>query len=286
MSIPIAELSPQAAAPEIEVAPVIDIAPVIERQRSWRNPAFRTGALDPAVRSLLLPRVSFVIPTLNEAKNLPSLLPRIPGWAYEVVIVDGRSTDGTIEVAKRLREDVRIIMEKRPGKGAALQAGFHAALGDIIVMLDADGSMAPEEAILFVSALMSGADLVKGSRFVQGAGSDDISVIRMLGNWGLTVLVRMLYGCSFSDLCYGYVAFWRKHVECLRCDCDGFEVETLINVRALRSRLKIVEVASFEAPRISGDSNLHAVRDGLRVLSTILRERVSPCAPMSDYGYP
>jgi glycosyltransferase involved in cell wall biosynthesis len=286
MSVPFAEFSPAAARPEIKVAPVIDIAPVLERQKVWRNPAFRTASLDPAGRSLMLPRVSFVIPTLNEAKNLPSLLPRIPDWAYEVVIVDGRSTDGTVEVARRLRSDVRIVLEPRPGKGAALQAGFRAAAGDIIVMLDADGSMAPEEAILFVGALISGADLVKGSRFVQGAGSDDISIIRMLGNWGLTQLVRVLYGCSFSDLCYGYVAFWRKHVECLHCDCDGFEVETLINVRALRSRLKIVEVASFEAPRISGDSNLHAVRDGLRVLGTILRERVTHCTPIADYGYP
>jgi glycosyltransferase involved in cell wall biosynthesis len=214
------------------------------------------------------------------------LLPRIPEWAHEVVIVDGRSTDGTVEVARRLREDVRIVMEPRRGKGAALQAGFRAATGDIIVMLDADGSMAPEEAILFVGALMSGADLVKGSRFMQGAGSEDISVVRRLGNWGLTQLVRLLYGCSFSDLCYGYVAFWRKHVETLQCDCDGFEIETLINVRALKRRLKIFEVASFEAPRISGESNLRAVRDGIRVLRTILRERVSRARSFFDYGYP
>jgi hypothetical protein len=121
---------------------------------------------------------------------------------------------------------------------------------------------------------------------MQGAGSEDISVIRRLGNWGLTQLVRLLYGCSFSDLCYGYVAFWRKHVETLQCDCDGFEIETLINVRALKRRLKIFEVASFEAPRISGESNLRAVRDGIRVLRTILRERVSRTRSFFDYGYP
>jgi len=230
--------------------------------------------------------VSIVIPTLNEARNLRSLLPRIPAWAHEIIIVDGRSTDGTVEIARELRKDVRIVMEPKRGKGAALQAGFRAAAGDIIVMLDADGSMAPEEAILFVGALMSGADLVKGSRFMQGAGSEDISIIRRLGNWGLTQLVRLLYGCSFSDLCYGYVAFWRKHVETLQCDCDGFEIETLINVRALKRRLKIVEVASFEAPRISGESNLRAVRDGIRVLRTILRERVKTSIVLFDYGYP
>lgn len=236
--------------------------------------------------TLGLPRVSFVIPTLNEAKNLPCCLSRIPDWAHEVIVIDGRSTDDTVAVARKLRRDVRIVMEPRPGKGAALQAGFHAATGEIIVMLDADGSMAPEEAILFVSALLAGADLVKGSRFMQGAGSDDISMFRMIGNWGLTQTVRMLYGCSFSDLCYGYIAFWAKHAASLRCDCDGFEIETQISVRALKNRLKITEVPSFEWTRISGLSHLRAIHDGLRVLRTIVRERLTPCEHGVDYGYP
>jgi glycosyltransferase involved in cell wall biosynthesis len=236
--------------------------------------------------SLALPRVSFVVPTLNEARNLPWLLPRIPAWAHEVVIVDGRSTDDTVEVARRLRPDVKVVMEPRRGKGAALQAGFKAATGDIIVMLDADGSMVPEEAIVFVGALMAGADLVKGSRFLQGAGTDDMSLFRMLGNWWLTMVVRVLYGGVSSDLCYGYMAFWSKHVATLDCDCDGFEIETLINVRAMKHHLSIVEVPSFEASRISGESHLHAIRDGWRVLKTILRERVLSQVSLVSYGAP
>jgi len=236
--------------------------------------------------SLALPRVSFVVPTLNESRNLPWLLPRIPAWAHEVVIVDGRSTDDTVEVARRLRPDVKVVMEPRRGKGAALQAGFKAATGDIIVMLDADGSMVPEEAIVFVGALMAGADLVKGSRFLQGAGTDDMSLFRMLGNWGLTMVVRVLYGGVSSDLCYGYMAFWSKHVATLDCDCDGFEIETLINVRAMKHHLSIAEVPSFEASRISGESQLHAIRDGWRVLKTILRERVLSQVSLVSYGAP
>jgi hypothetical protein len=153
-------------------------------------------------------------------------------------------------------------------------------------MLDADGSMLPEEAILFVGALMAGADMAKGSRFLQGAGTDDMSLFRMLGNWGLTLIVRVLYGGLFSDLCYGYMAFWTRHAATLNCDCDGFEIETLINVRALKNRLKIVEVASFEAPRISGESNLRAIPDGWRVLKTILRERVLSRVSQVAYGAP
>jgi glycosyltransferase involved in cell wall biosynthesis len=226
------------------------------------------------IRSLdfIMPSVSVVIPTLNEARNLPSLLPRIPHWVLEIIIVDGCSRDQTVEVARRLRRDVRIVMERRRGKGVALESGFAAARGDIIVMLDADGSMAPEEIISFVGALMSGADFAKGSRFLQGAGTDDMSPFRMLGNWALTKAVCVLYGGCFSDLCYGYIAFWRRHLPVLRCDCPGFEIETLLNIRAMKQRLKVVEVASFEALRISGTSNLRAIPDGWRILKTIIRE--------------
>jgi glycosyltransferase involved in cell wall biosynthesis len=231
-----------------------------------------------------LPRVSVLIPTLNEAKNLPWLLPRIPEWVHEVVIVDGCSKDDTVEVARRLRSDVKIVMEHRRGKGAAVRAGFLAASGEIIVMLDADGSMAPEEIIFFIGALMAGADFVKGSRFLQGAGTDDMSLFRMAGNMGLTRVVRLLYGGAFSDLCYGYMAFWSRNVPIFLSDCDGFEIETLIAVRALKNRLKIVEVASFEWSRIHGESNLRAVPDGWRVLKTIFRERLAGQGRVFTHG--
>jgi len=235
-------------------------------------------------RLLDLPTVSVVIPTLNEAKNLPWLLPRIPDWVHEVIIVDGCSTDDTVEVARRHRPDIRTVMEARRGKGVAVRTGFAAARGDIVVMLDADGSMAPEELVFFIGALMSGAEFVKGSRFLQGAGTDDMSLFRMLGNWGLTHVVRMLYGGSFSDLCYGYIAFWSRNIPLFACDCDGFEIETLINVRALKHKLKVVEVASFEWPRINGSSNLRAIPDGWRVLKTILRERLARSARVLYHG--
>jgi glycosyltransferase involved in cell wall biosynthesis len=241
--------------------------------------------LDGASSHLLdLPRVSVIIPTLNEAKNLPWLLPRIPSWVHEIIIVDGCSTDNTVEVARQHGPSIRIVTEPRRGKGVAVRTGFNAASGDVVVMLDADGSMAPEELIFFVGALMSGADFVKGSRFLQGAGTDDMSFFRMLGNWGLTQTVRLLHGGSFSDLCYGYIAFWSRNIPLFACDCDGFEIETLINVRALKHKLKVVEVASFEWPRISGSSNLRAVPDGWRVLKTIVRERFAPSVQVFCHG--
>jgi glycosyltransferase involved in cell wall biosynthesis len=225
-----------------------------------------------AARGTGRPTVSVVIPTLNEAKNLPHVLPGIPAWVDEVVVVDGRSTDDTVAVARALRPDVTIVLETGKGKGIALRSGFAAASGDIVVMLDADGSMDPAEIGPIVRQLRDGADFVKGSRFLQGAGSADISWLRHLGNWGFTVLVRILYGGRYSDLCYGYAGFWRSLVPLLELDGDGFEIETQMNIRALRAKLHILEVPSFEAERVHGESNLRTFPDGWRVLRTIFRE--------------
>jgi glycosyltransferase involved in cell wall biosynthesis len=216
--------------------------------------------------------VSVVIPTLNEAANLPHVLPLIPAWVDEIVVVDGRSTDGTIEVAQALVPDVVIVEEQRPGKGAALRAGFNASRGDIIITLDADGSANPAEMPLFVGALLSGADFVKGSRFQQGGGTDDMEWYRRLGNWGLVELVKLRFGGRFTDLCYGYNAFWRDVLPLIEIDNDdGFEIETSMNIQAMRAGLNVYEVPSTEAPRINGVSNLRTIPDGFRVLSTIIR---------------
>ncbi len=220
------------------------------------------------------PRVSVVIPTLNEAKNLPHVFATLPADIFEVVLVDGRSTDDTVEVARDLYPDVRIVGQTGKGKGNALACGFAACRGDVIVMLDADGSANGQEIPRFVDALVAGADFAKGSRFAKGGGSSDITPLRGAGNWFFSTLVNVLFGTRYSDLCYGYNAFWAHCLPHMSVDCDGFEVETLINIRVARSGLTIAEVPSFEEDRIHGESNLRTFRDGFRVLRTIFRERL------------
>jgi glycosyltransferase involved in cell wall biosynthesis len=248
------------------------------RPHSWRTdggrPRFvRTGRA--MKQSQPTPTVSAIIPTLNEAQNLPHVFEKLPDVLHEVIVVDGHSTDGTVEVARSLRPDVVIVEQTGRGKGDALRAGFAAATGDIIVMLDADGSTDASEIPRFVAALINGADFVKGSRFAQGGHSADITLSRRLGNRGLNFLVNTLYGTSYTDLCYGYNAFWARCLPYIDIDCDGFEVETLMNVRVAKAGLVIHEVPSFERERVYGESNLNAIRDGLRVLRTIGLERAS-----------
>ena len=231
------------------------------------------------------PSVTIVIPAKNEARNLPDVLQKLPEDC-ELILVDGNSTDDTVSVAQWLRPDITIVHQTREGKGNALACGFAAAKGDFIVMIDADGSNDPAEIPDFIAALKAGAHFAKGSRFVAGGGSDDITAIRRVGNFWLNKIVNVLYGTRYTDLCYGYNAFRRECLDVMQLPAidlkgedgamlwgDGFEVETLINVRIAKAGLEVTEVPSFETERQFGASNLNAFSDGIRVMRTIHSER-------------
>jgi glycosyltransferase involved in cell wall biosynthesis len=229
------------------------------------------------------PRISLVIPVLNEARNLEVVLPNLPE-VHQVILVDGHSVDDSVEVAKRCLPGIEIVTQTRGGKGNALACGFARVTGDVVVMFDADGSAAPEEIPLFAKTLVAGADFAKGSRFTSGGGSDDITLLRKTGNAVLNGFTNLLLRTRFTDLCYGYNAFWSDLIPVLglpptnlgqdagRQWGDGFEIETLINCRIALAGLKISEVPSFERDRMFGTSNLNTFRDGVRVLRVILRE--------------
>jgi len=216
--------------------------------------------------------VSVVIPTLDEERNIAWVLERVPP-VQEVIVVDGRSMDRTIDAARAARPDVRIVHELRRGKGAALRAGFSVASGDVIVMMDADGSMHPAELTRYVALIAAGYDLVKGSRFLAGGGTADISRLRAAGNLALLGFANWLFYCEFTELCYGFMALRRSAVPQLRLTADGFEIEAQIVASALRQGLRVAEVPSFEAARRNGVSNLRTFRDGSRVLRELVRVR-------------
>lgn len=238
------------------------------------------------------PRVSVVIPTLNEARNLPVVLAELPRGIHELILVDGRSTDDTVAIARRMWPNVRVIHQPGHGKGDALALGFAASSGDVIVTLDGDGSTDPSEIPRFVAALTMGADFAKGSRFLEGGGSRDLTPVRTVGARNLTTLVNVLFGTRYTDLCYGYNAFWRDCLPRITTTTPGFEVETLMHLSAVRSKLRVVEVPSFEHARVHGSSNLRVIRDGMRVLRTIVAQRLArkpklpPAEPAPRAAFP
>ena len=263
------ELEPGTALePDTELEAGTELEPGTELQPA-SGPSYRPVSDGMAIA----PTITVVIPVKNEAANLPDVFATLPDWIDEVVLVDGRSQDDTIAVARQHWPDVKVVHQGGVGKGDALAAGFTAASGDIIVAIDGDGSTDGREIVRFVSTLLAGADFVKGSRFASDGRSDDITAIRRYGNRTLNILVNKLFGTQYTDLCYGYNAFWARHLHKLALDSPGFEVEALMGIRAAKARLRIHEVPSHERPRQHGASNLSAIRDGLRILRVIVNEK-------------
>lgn len=235
-------------------------------------------------------RITVLIPAKNEAGNIAWVLRRMPPSVDEVILVDGSSTDRTVEIARLVRPDIVVVNEPARGKGAAMRAGFAMARGTYVVVMDGDGSMDPADVDAYVAALEDGADLVKGSRYMHGGGSTDLTVVRSFGNRMLLVFSNLIYRQRFTELCYGYFALRTSRIPELGLEATGFEIETEIVCRSVRRRLAIREIPSQEAARISGASNLHAVRDGLRILRTMLRTALSLPArrrsPVEEPGEP
>ncbi|HVC58626.1 MAG TPA: glycosyltransferase family 2 protein [Candidatus Acidoferrales bacterium] len=218
------------------------------------------------------PYISIVVPTLNEQKNIRALIKGIAGgmngYRYELIVVDGHSTDGTVSAAKSL--GAKILYDQQ-GKGSALMKGMSAAKGDIVISMDADLSNRPNELKLLIAGIEAGYDICMGSRFLTGGGSDDMPMIRRLGNKFFVFMVNAIYGTSYTDMCYGYRSFAKGVAARLDLTEKRFSIETEISIRAKKKGMKVLEVPSFEKPRAGGDAKLHSLRDGYSILKTILK---------------
>jgi len=219
------------------------------------------------------PKITLLIPTLNEGENLPRVMSNVPPIVSELLIVDGHSKDNTVKVAKELCPQVRIIYQKGKGKGDAIRFGIQEATGDIIVILDADASMDPGEIPGFITALVNGYDFVKGSRFLDGGGTLDMPLYRRLADRAFVFLENLLYRTKYTDSSYGYKAFWAKPFKDIQLRSNGFEIEAEIDIKAKKAGLMVTEVPCHEEKRFRGEAKLHSLRDGWRILITIFGER-------------
>jgi hypothetical protein len=230
------------------------------------------------------PTLTVVIPALNEEHNLPLILENLPP-VDEVVVVDGRSHDDTMAIAREVRPDAVVIRQTRTGKGNALVCGFAASTGDIIVTLNADGSADPGEIPRFVDALLSGAEAAHGSRLRPGGDHRDAGPLERLGHSALSRAVNLLLGTRFTDLSCGYNAYWRETLPPLELPApqvrggrrglawgEGSEIDTLITLRLATQGIRMVEVATIGYPRLDGDRPRRALPAALRVLRTAWSE--------------
>jgi glycosyltransferase involved in cell wall biosynthesis len=220
--------------------------------------------------------VAVIIPTLNEEKGVGLILRKLIDVLGNPVLlmIDGNSVDETVKIAKYFGAEV--IFQNGRGKGAALRQAFNYEEldGDLIIIIDADGSMDPKEVPMFIEAMELGADVVKGSRFLLNGYSEDMDLIRKIGNKIMLSIVNFIWSTSYTDLCYGFMAFKRESLKKLspRLNSTNFEIEAEICIKAKKLGLKVVEVPSVELRRCYGRSNLKTFRDGFLILLRILRE--------------
>jgi glycosyltransferase involved in cell wall biosynthesis len=227
------------------------------------------GVEDPDAKRF---RISVIIPTLNEAVGIRALLTNLPDWIDEMIVVDGPSTDGTLDAVASVCPKALLLKQPGIGKGDAIKEGLRAATGDVIVTMDADLSMSLKDAHRLVEKLVEGYDFVKGSRAMPGGGSADFTIARRLGSRGLTKIAAVLYGTGYTDLTYGFNAYWRGTIVDASNLSDGFEFEIQAAIRAWRAGIRTAEIPCFEEPRVGGETKLHAALDGWRILKAILGE--------------
>jgi glycosyltransferase involved in cell wall biosynthesis len=224
--------------------------------------------------------IGVAIPAFNEEKNIGDILCQLNDLGYSnILVIDGLSSDGTLKVAAQ--KGAQIVLQDGRGKGQAIRQVLQNDYlnADVLVLMDADGSMSPEEVPRFVEAIRDGADVVKGSRFLPGGGTHDMTRFRKFGNSVMTAIVNLIYGSNYTDICYGFVALNRTAIQKLSpiLESNHFDIEAEMFVKAQKLGLIVVEVPSIEYLRKSGESNLNSFRDGFKIFHNAV-----PCTDFAN----
>lgn len=215
--------------------------------------------------------VSLIVLTLNELEGFKKIMPRVKkSWVSEILIVDGGSTDGTVEFAKK--KGYQVISQKNRGRGDAFRTGLEDSLGDVIVYFSPDGNEEPEDIPKLILKMQKGFDMVIASRFGPKSKSFDAGPVRRFGNNFFTGLINLLFGLRLTDAVNGFRAIKRHAMEAIKTDAVHFEIEIQMTMRCARKGYKIGEIPTVENRRIFGEGKLSTLVDGSRYLKTILGE--------------
>jgi len=220
-------------------------------------------------------KISLIIPTMNEEGAIGRVLKEIPkNIINEIIVIDGHSTDNTAKEAKaefRPRKD-KFILQKKKGFGSALQQAFKQTRGDVIVILNADGSQNPKDIPALLKKIKEGYTYIMASRYSKGGRSDDDTIIRFIGNRTLTFLTNLLHKTNVTDSLYFFTAITRKDLKKLHLVCPGFEFCIEMLIKAHKAGLKFAEVPVVERARFAGKSKVNAFSAGWKILLVILQK--------------
>ena len=215
-------------------------------------------------------KVSLIIFTLNEIDGMKIIMPKIKKeWYDQLIVVDGGSTDGTIEYVRE--NGYCLLLQKKSGMGAAFCEVMEEVTGDIVITFSPDGNSMPENIPPLIEKMKEGYDIVIVSRYLDGAKSYDDTVVTAFGNWMFTKFAKLLFGANITDLLVMFRAFKKNipnDLEILTAGSWG----TQLLLRASKRKLKIGEIPGDEPSRIGGISKMYPVKHGLLELTMIVRE--------------
>lgn len=225
--------------------------------------------------------LSVVIPAYNEEENIEEILVKTRAtmetlqFPYEIIVVNDGSTDKTSFVAEKHKVTV-VSNGRNQGKAHALRMGLEKATGDILITMDADGSHRPEEIKKLIVPLLNGADVVMGSRFLGKRKKDAVKRLHIIGNHLFNLMIFILTKKRITDSQTGFRAFTRKVCKETEITSKGYEVETELTVKALRNGYSVQEEQITCEKRREGCSHLNPLRDGIKILKTIIKSNFTP----------
>lgn len=228
-------------------------------------------------------KVTLVVTTLNEIEGMKAIMPRIkPEWYDQLLILDGGSTDGTIEYSNE--KGYPVLVQSRKG----FRNGYNEMLphikGDVILTFSPDGNSIPELIPDIIAKMKEGYDMVIASRYLGNAKSEDDDPVTAFGNWLFTRTVNILHGGHYTDAMVIFRAYKTKMIYDLELNEDeGYTMaeklfqtriswEPLLSVRAAKMKYKIAEIPGDEPPRIGGERKLRIFKWGGAYYFQFLRE--------------
>jgi len=215
--------------------------------------------------------VALLVLTLNEIDGIKKIMPKIDKkLADEIVIVDGGSTDGTVDEAKKM--GFKVIPQKIQGHAGAIIAGVEATNSDTIVIFGPDGNHYPEEIPQLIEKINEGYDQVVISRFGKGSVNLDATIIENFGNRMFAFLTNVLFGGHFTDSLNESRAITRQAFIDLKFDAQGMNSTEQMSIRGIKKRQKIVEIVGNEGKRLGGKKKMKPMQVGANLSAHIIKE--------------
>jgi glycosyltransferase involved in cell wall biosynthesis len=216
-------------------------------------------------------KTTLFVPTLNEVEGMKAVMPYVKkNWVDEILVLDGGSTDGTVEYARS--QGYRVVMQKSKGITNAYREGLKVVKGDVIIAFSPDGNSLPEAIPQLIKKMNEGYDMVIASRYKNGAKSEDDDIVTAFGNFMFTKIINIFFGGKYTDTLVMFRAFRKDIVQKIPVGIPRAGLEPILSIRCAKRKLKVTEIPVIEPKRIGSPRKMIPILNGLDIVRLIFSE--------------